>query len=181
MRDGRWDALKKKKKHTRFEMFQGCLQPPQVAMTVSDGQFQQVSFVNNIATPKGGTHVSPKPLGCGCLRWSMWRISWSRPSRRRSTSRTRAGWPGSRAQWPPWGEEVKPYHVRNYLWIFVNAQIENPSFDSQTKETLTLKAAKFGCAQHCAWLVFARSSCQIPEKMIEKVLKTGIARHSVPF
>jgi len=28
------------------------------AMTVSEGQFQQVSFVNRIATPKGGTHVA---------------------------------------------------------------------------------------------------------------------------
>ena len=41
-------------------------------------------------------------------------------------------------------QSIARYHVRNYLWIFVNAQIENPSFDSQTKETLTLKAAKFG-------------------------------------
>ena len=36
--------------------------------------------------------------------------------------------------------------MRNYLWVFVNAQIENPSFDSQTKETMTLKQSKFGCA-----------------------------------
>lgn len=47
--------------------------------------------------------------------------------------------------------ECERYHVRNYLWIFVNAQIENPSFDSQTKETLTLKAAKFGCAISLHW------------------------------
>lgn len=30
------------------------------------------------------------------------------------------------------------------MWIFVNALIENPTFDSQTKETLTLLASKFG-------------------------------------
>lgn len=30
------------------------------------------------------------------------------------------------------------------MWIFVNAMIENPSFDSQTKETLTLKSSAFG-------------------------------------
>jgi len=30
------------------------------------------------------------------------------------------------------------------MWIFVNSSIENPAFDSQTKETLTLKPAKFG-------------------------------------
>jgi DNA gyrase B len=26
---------------------------------------------------------------------------------------------------------VKPFMVKNHLWIFVNAQIENPAFDSQ--------------------------------------------------
>eukprot|EP00971_Amphidinium_carterae_P185184 3677476-Amphidinium_carterae.1 len=58
--------------------------------------------------------------------------------------------------------EVKPYHVRNYLWLFVNAKIENPSFDSQTKETMTLKAAKFG------------SKCDVSDGMVNRVLKTGI-------
>ena len=30
----------------------------EVAVTVSDGQFAQVSFVNSICTYKGGTHVT---------------------------------------------------------------------------------------------------------------------------
>jgi DNA topoisomerase II len=30
------------------------------------------------------------------------------------------------------------------MWIFVNALIENPTFDSQTKETMTLLTSKFG-------------------------------------
>ena len=30
----------------------------EVAVTVSDGQFSQVSFVNSICTYKGGTHVT---------------------------------------------------------------------------------------------------------------------------
>jgi DNA topoisomerase-2 len=30
------------------------------------------------------------------------------------------------------------------MWIFVNALIENPTFDSQTKETMTLLSSKFG-------------------------------------
>ena len=89
-----------------------------------------------------------------------------RPSPTKSTSRTKAAWLEPFAFFPhlavgSWTKEIKPcawlsftclfaaglrqrYHVRNYLWIFVNAQIENPSFDSQTKETMTLKAAKFG-------------------------------------
>ena len=78
------------------------------------------------------------------------------------------------------------YHVRNYLWVFVNAQIENPSFDSQTKETMTLKQSKFGCAAltQGSWkgiwlLLLRRSSCAIPDKMINNVLKTGIVRFQV--
>ena len=27
--------------------------------------------------------------------------------------------------------EVKPFMVKNYLWVFVNSQIINPAFDSQ--------------------------------------------------
>ena len=33
-------------------------------------------------------------------------------------------------------------HTRNE--VFVNALIENPAFDSQTKDTLTTKQSKFG-------------------------------------
>ena len=34
--------------------------------------------------------------------------------------------------------------VRNHLWVFVNCLIENPTFDSQTKENMTLQAKSFG-------------------------------------
>ena len=30
------------------------------------------------------------------------------------------------------------------MWVFVNALIENPTFDSQTKETMTLQSKSFG-------------------------------------
>ena len=30
------------------------------------------------------------------------------------------------------------------MWIFVKCLIENPTFDSQTKENLTLKTSSFG-------------------------------------
>lgn len=42
------------------------------------------------------------------------------------------------------GTNVKPGQIKSQMWIFVNALIENPSFDSQTKETLTLKSSAFG-------------------------------------
>ena len=39
---------------------------------------------------------------------------------------------------------MKATQIKNHMWIFVNALIENPTFDSQTKETLTLPTSKFG-------------------------------------
>ncbi|KAJ7197086.1 type II DNA topoisomerase [Mycena rebaudengoi] len=42
------------------------------------------------------------------------------------------------------GATVKAPQIKNHMWIFVNALIENPTFDSQTKDTLTLTASKFG-------------------------------------
>lgn len=43
------------------------------------------------------------------------------------------------------------------MWIFVNALIENPTFDSQTKENMTLQVKNFG------------STCQLSEKFIKAV------------
>lgn len=51
---------------------------------------------------------------------------------------------------------VKPFQVKNHMWIFVNAQIENPAFDSQTKDTLTLKSSAFG------------SKCDLSEDFVKK-------------
>ena len=43
------------------------------------------------------------------------------------------------------------------MWVFVNCLIENPTFDSQTKETLTLQSKSFG------------STCSLPDSFINKV------------
>ena len=91
----------------------------EVAFAVSDGSFQQVSFANSIATTKGGTHV-------------MYIADQIAKSLITSIQKKNKG------------AAVKPTQVRNHMWVFVNALIENPTFDSQTKETLTLPAGKFG-------------------------------------
>lgn len=57
---------------------------------------------------------------------------------------------------------VKPNQVKNHMWVFVNALIENPSFDSQTKESLTLQAKSFG------------SKCELSEKFLKESVKCGI-------
>lgn len=91
----------------------------EVAFAVSDGTFQQVSFANSIATMKGGTHVLY--IADQIAKNLIATI----------TKKNKAA-------------TVKPAQIRNHMWIFVNALIENPTFDSQTKETLTLPASKFG-------------------------------------
>jgi len=46
--------------------------------------------------------------------------------------------------------------------LFVNCQIENPAFDSQTKETLTTKPSSFG------------SLCTLSEKFLKDILSSGV-------
>ncbi|GMS84582.1 hypothetical protein PENTCL1PPCAC_6757 [Pristionchus entomophagus] len=93
----------------------------EVALTVSDKGFQQVSFVNSIATSKGGRHVDY--------------VADQMVQKLIETIKKKVG--KSTVQ-------VKPFQVKNHMWVFVNALIENPTFDSQTKETMTLQAKSFG-------------------------------------
>ena len=46
--------------------------------------------------------------------------------------------------------------------LFVKADIENPSFDSQTKEYLSTPSSKFG------------STCSVSDKIIDKLAKNSI-------
>ena len=64
---------------------------------------------------------------------------------------------------------IKPHQIKNHMWIFVNCQIENPAFDSQTKENMTLAASKFG------------SKCKITEEFIKKVNKSGVVDNVLNF
>ncbi|MBE35254.1 MAG: hypothetical protein CMI16_06830 [Opitutaceae bacterium] len=88
--------------------------------TTDSGQFRQCSFVNGVCTTRGGTHVS---LVADALASAL-----AEKIRRREKS----------------CKDLKPSHVKNHLWVFANALIVNPAFDSQTKETLTTRPASFG-------------------------------------
>jgi DNA topoisomerase-2 len=107
-------------------------------VAISDGQFQQVSFVNAINTFKGGTHVMHVA------------DQFVEAIHKKANAKNKGGM------------AIKPFHVRSHLWVFVNALIVNPTFDSQTKETLTLKMSKFG------------SKCEVSDSTINKLIKTGI-------
>jgi hypothetical protein len=64
---------------------------------------------------------------------------------------------------------VKPFMVKNHLWVFINSAIENPAFDSQTKETLTTRAGAFG------------SKCDLPSAFLERVSKCGLLDNVLSF
>lgn len=64
---------------------------------------------------------------------------------------------------------VKPFMVKNHLWVFVNAQVENPTFDSQTKENMTLRASSFG------------SKCDLSSQFVDKVAKCGVVDAILSF
>uniref|UniRef100_A0A7S3LJY6 DNA topoisomerase 2 n=2 Tax=Sar TaxID=2698737 RepID=A0A7S3LJY6_9STRA len=68
------------------------------------------------------------------------------------------------------GVKLKPYQIKNHLWIFVNALIVNPAFDSQTKETLTTVSSKFGPAEF---------KPELSSKTLKEVEKSGIVDNVV--
>lgn len=104
----------------------------QIGFTVSDGSFQQVSFVNNIATTIGGTHVNYiADQICDALAKEL--------NKKKK------------------GHSLKPANFRNHIFIFINCLIDNPAFNSQTKEQLTTKVSAFG------------SKCALSEGFLKKV------------
>jgi len=107
----------------------------QVGFTVSDGSFQQISFVNSIATTSGGTHVNYiADQICDALLKDL--------NKKKK------------------GHSLKMNHIRNHIFIFVSCLIDNPAFNSQTKEMMTTKMSAFG------------SKCVLSDKFIKAIKST---------
>ena len=99
----------------------------EVAIAASDDGFQQFSFTNAIATTKGGTHVNH------VSEQVVEKVLEHLKKKHKGLDKI-----------------LKPNHVKGHLKVFVNCLIENPAFDSQTKENMTLKVSAFGApAAHC--------------------------------
>ncbi|GAB4817907.1 hypothetical protein N2152v2_004953 [Parachlorella kessleri] len=109
----------------------------EVCISTTDGQLNQVSFVNAICTTKGGTHVNYV-----MDQVTKYLVELITKKDKKTT--------------------VKPFMVKNYVWVFVNCLIENPAFDSQTKDTLTLRASSFG------------SKCELSDAYLKKVANSGL-------
>ena len=106
----------------------------EVGLALTDGTFAQVSFANSICTTKGGQHVA----------YIADQIAAAVADAANKKSK---------------GVEVKPPHVKNYMMLFVNALIENPAFDSQTKETLTTRPKDFGSTAELSDAFIKRGAC----------------------
>jgi DNA topoisomerase-2 len=111
----------------------------EVALTLSEKGFQQVSFVNSVATTKGGRHVD---YVTDQIISKLLEVVKKKEKKA--------------------GVAIKPFQVKNHVWVFVNALIENPTFDSQTKENMTLQQKSFG------------STCTLTDKFINSASKCGI-------
>jgi len=99
-------------------------------------EFTQVSFVNGICTFKGGKHVD----------YIMTQITRKVSEYIEKKKKVK----------------VAPTAIKEQIMLFLRCDIENPSFDSQTKDYMNTPAAKFG------------SSCAVSDAFIEKIAKMGI-------
>ena len=106
-----------------------------VALTPKN-EFVQISFVNGIHTPKGGKHVE----------YILGQITRKLAEFIEKKKKTK----------------VNPNSIKEQLMLFLRCDVENPSFDSQTKDYMNTPIAKFG------------SKCDISDKFIEKIAKMGV-------
>ena len=106
-----------------------------VALTPTN-EFIQVSFVNGIHTAKGGKHVE----------YILNQITRKLVEFIEKKKKVK----------------VNPNSIKEQLVLFIRCDIENPAFDSQTKDYMNTPSAKFG------------SKCEVTDKFIEKVAKMGV-------
>ena len=99
-------------------------------------EFQQVSFVNGIFTSKGGKHVDY------ILNQIIKKIQAYILKRKKV--------------------DVKSTTIKEQLMLFIRCDIENPGFDSQTKDYMNTGYSKFG------------SKCDVSDKFCEKIAKMGV-------
>jgi DNA topoisomerase-2 len=102
----------------------------------STHEFTQVSFVNGIHTSKGGKHVEY------ILNQITRKLTEFIEKKKKV--------------------KVNMTSIKEQIILFIRCDIENPAFDSQTKDYMNTPFQKFG------------STCVVSDKFIEKIAKIGI-------
>lgn len=111
-----------------------------------DSGFRHVSYVNGICTFKGGSHVNHVlDQIVGGLADHI----------------------NSQAKYKKLN--IKNAIIKDNLTFFIDSVIEDPSFNSQTKEDLSSKLSSFG------------SRCEVDPKFIKDLAKTGVVSEVVDF
>jgi DNA topoisomerase-2 len=100
-------------------------------------EFENISFVNGVYTRLGGSHVK-HVIDQICKR-----VAEKLSAKKKDVT-------------------VKPNQIRPHLLLLLNSVIEDPAFDSQSKETLTSPVSKFG------------SRAVVSDKAIDKISKLGL-------
>ena len=103
-------------------------------------EFTQVSFVNGIYTGKGGKHVEY------VLNQLVRKLTAFIKKRKKV--------------------DVKSSTIKEQLMLFIRCDIENPTFDSQTKDFMNTPSSAFG------------TTCEISDKFVEKVAKLGVMENA---
>jgi DNA gyrase/topoisomerase IV subunit B len=109
-----------------------------VGIAPSEGSFTQVSFVNSVETKDGGTHVDY--IAAQVIEWIRERVKKKHKV------------------------DLKPSELRNHFFLFVQADIVNPAFSSQTKEKMITEAKEFG------------SKFELADKTLKAVLASEVVQ-----
>ena len=109
-----------------------------IGIAPSAGSFMQVSFVNSVETKDGGAHVD----------YVMSQIiEWLRDKVKRKHKL-----------------DLRPAELRNHFFLFVQADIVNPAFSSQTKEKMITEPKEFG------------SKFEISEKTLKAIMASEVVQ-----
>ncbi len=104
-------------------------------------EFTHISFVNGISTTRGGKHVD----------YILKQITRKMQAYIEKKKKVK----------------VKENTIKEQLMLFLNCVVENPSFDSQSKESMNTPVSKFG------------SKCEVSDKFVEKLAKMGVMEAAI--
>lgn len=113
----------------------------QASVFVSKNGFQQIGFVNSTNVFQGGTHVE---LVMNQI------IANIRDHIKKKTK-----------------QDIKPANIRNHFFLITNCTINNPRYNSQTKEMLQTAPKDFG------------TTIEIDSKTVQKIIKSDIVQEII--